>query len=155
MSSDEVLNNVRENMAIVIAMIKSKFAAMGRGSSAELWATAKVALDGAKKGLSREGGPASILAELEGILEDGASAQAREKEVLDLMTRCANLTKIELARIEKMGKFMTPEAMIANQKVVLSILKENVDAATLHKVANQLERVANGESLPGLTNWTA
>ena len=139
-ANDDVLRNVRDNIALIVAMIQLKLTEMGEERSAEHWDKANKAYTAAKAAILARDETALYIAldELGAALSKGSGIQQKEREILDLMARSANLTKVELTRLEKMDQFMTAEQMLANSGQVLSILKKHVPPSICAKIASEL-----------------
>jgi hypothetical protein len=139
-TGDDVICNVRENIALIAAMIQERLTELGEQTSAELWAKA-VRIFEAAKGAIIENDETTLyiaLDELGSVLKNGQGAQQKNQEILDLMMRSGNLTKVEITRIEKTGQFMTAREMLANGAQVIAILKKHVEPSVLAKVSAEL-----------------
>jgi hypothetical protein len=149
-TNDDVLHNVRENIAVIVSMIQEKLGGMGEDSSAELWGEAMMKYAAAKDAILRKDEAAlyAQLDELGRVLANGAGVDQKERQILDLMARGGRLTKVELSRIEKMGQFMTSQQMLANQGMILAVIKKHVDPSVLAKIAHELGLAAHAKYIP-------
>jgi len=139
-TNDDVINNVRENIALIVAMIQDKLAEMGEKSGAELWQAANKAFSAVRDAIYAHDQTSLLIAldQLSSILTNGTGVQQKEREILDLMVKASKLHKVEIHRLEKMKQFMTPEQMLANTGRVIAVLKKHVEPSVAARVAAEL-----------------
>lgn len=138
--NDDVLEYLRENVAVVVAMTQGKFQEFGEHSSAELWKAAQKACKAALAAMGRTRNPQAnaALKELDAILTNGGGMQQKESESIKLMAEASRLGKAELARMQKLGQFITPQEAMANRAHWISLISKYVDHSALPKLADEI-----------------
>jgi hypothetical protein len=137
---DDVLINVREHLALNSAFIEDKLSQMNDPTPAERWKEAKAAHAVVRKcAIAKDWkGALDALDALQAILENGDGMRQRMQEIQSLMATSAQLSKLELARVEKMQQVVTVQELGALQTKIIEVLNRYVEPSILTKLAAEL-----------------
>lgn len=142
--TDGDLLTLREEIALVDALIMERLRTLGSGQTGELWQQLQYRYNEARMAaaLGEKARMQRHFAAMRELIEEGASPSSERRELLDLMERRRRMVETERRLLVEMGLMLSANDLLTTLAVVVSIIEEHVeDGKVRARIGNDIRRL--------------